>query len=140
MAVERTLCIIKPDACANRKQGAILHRIQEEGFALLGLRQCRLSRADAEGFYAIHSDKPFFETLCEFMTSGPILVVALERDDAVAHWRRVIGATNPAQAAEGTIRRLFGGSTVTENAVHGSDSAENGRIECSYFFTGVELR
>src|SRR5262245_3427569 len=128
MALERTLCIIKPDAVEKRKQGAILQRILEEGFKVLAMRQAQLSRREAEGFYAVHRERSFFEELCTFMTRSPVVVIALERDNAVQHWRTVIGATDPAKAAEGTIRKLFG-ANVGENAVHGSDSAENGRIE-----------
>jgi len=138
MALERTLCIIKPDAVEKKKQGAIVLRLQEEGFKILGLRQTRLSRATAEGFYAIHRERPFFDELCTFMTRGPVVVIALERENAVQHLRNVIGATDPAKAAEGTIRRLFG-AHVGENAVHGSDSPENGQLETAYYFQGAEL-
>jgi nucleoside-diphosphate kinase len=137
--LERTLSIIKPDAVEKRTQGAILQRLLDEGFRVLAMRQLTLTRAQAEGFYAIHRGKPFFEELVAFMTRGPVVVSALEREDAVAHYRKVIGATNPANADAGTIRKLYGAS-VQENAVHGSDSAENGRLECSYFFPEVELR
>jgi nucleoside-diphosphate kinase len=102
------------------------------------MRQLRLSRAQAEGFYAVHRSRPFFGELCEFMTRGPVLVVALERENAVQHWREVIGATDPAKASAGTIRKLYG-TNVGENAVHGSDSEENGHIECAYFFAGYQL-
>jgi nucleoside-diphosphate kinase len=138
MATERTLCIIKPDAVAKRKAGAILQHILEEGFDVLGLRQRQLSQKEAEGFYAIHRERPFFKDLCQFMTSGPVVVIALQREDAVSHWRKVIGATDPAKADAGTIRKLYGAS-LGENAVHGSDSVENGRIECAYYFQGSEL-
>jgi len=138
MATERTLCIIKPDAVEKRKAGAILQRVLEEGFRILAMRQKQLSLAEAQGFYAVHRDRPFFKDLCEFMTRSPVVLVALEGQDAVAHWRKVIGATDPAKADAGTIRKLHGAS-LGENAVHGSDSAENGRIECAYFFTGYEL-
>jgi len=97
-----------------------------------------LTRKQAEGFYAVHRERPFFQELCEFMTRGSIVVMALERDNAVQHYRKVIGATDPAKADAGTIRKLYGAS-VSENAVHGSDSEENGRIECAYFFAGLEL-
>ncbi len=136
--MQRTLAIIKPDAMEKRLQGAILQRILDEGFEILALRQLRLTRAEAEGFYAIHRGKPFFDGLCAFMSRGPVVVLALAREDAVQRWRDVIGATNPAQAAAGTLRRQYAGS-VTENAVHGSDSEENGRLECGYFFPGVDL-
>ncbi len=138
MATQRTLCIIKPDAVEKRVQGAILQRLLEEGFQILGMRQKRLSRTEAEGFYEVHKERPFFDELCTFMSRGPVVVVALERDDAVAHYRKVIGATNPADADEGTIRKLYGGS-VGENAAHGSDSEENGLKEIAYFFAGHEL-
>ncbi|MEO6600934.1 MAG: nucleoside-diphosphate kinase [Polyangiaceae bacterium] len=138
MALERTLCIIKPDAVEKKKQGAIILRLQEEGFNILGLRQTQLSRATADGFYAIHRERPFFAELCTFMTRSPVVVIALERENAVQHLRNVIGATDPAKAAEGTIRKLFG-AHVGENAVHGSDSPENGRIETAYYFQGAEL-
>jgi nucleoside-diphosphate kinase len=136
--MERTLCIIKPDAVEKRAQGAILQRLQEEGFRIVALRQTQLSRAVAEGFYAVHKARPFFDELCTFMTRGPVVVVALERADAVLHYRKVIGATDPAKADAGTIRKLFG-ANVGENAVHGSDSVENGLNETAYFFAGHEL-
>ena len=139
MSAQRTLCIIKPDACEHRVEGKILERVRSEGFDVLGLKQLRLSIAQAEGFYAVHTGKPFFSSLCSFMTRGPIVVVALSREDAVQHWRTVIGATDPAKAENGTIRKLFG-TSLTENAVHGSDSEENGRIEVGYFFSESELR
>ncbi|MBN2191391.1 MAG: nucleoside-diphosphate kinase [Polyangiaceae bacterium] len=136
--MQLTLAIIKPDAMEKRLQGAILQRILAEGFEVVALRQTRLTREQAEGFYAVHREKPFFDGLCSFMSRGPVVVMALSREDAVRHWREVIGATNPADAAEGTIRKHHA-SSVTENAVHGSDSQENGRLECGYFFPGVEL-
>lgn len=138
MALERTLAIIKPDVVENRKQGAVLQRILDAGFEVLALRQIHLSRREAEGFYAVHKERPFFDELCSFMSRGPVVVIALERENAVAHWRQVIGATNPAQAEPGTIRKDFG-SSLGENAVHGSDSVENGLLECGYFFPGTEL-
>ncbi|HEY2407312.1 MAG TPA: nucleoside-diphosphate kinase [Polyangiaceae bacterium] len=138
MAVERTLCIIKPDAVEKRKQGAILQRVLEEGFKVIAMRQAQLSRREAEGFYAVHRERPFFDELCTFMTRSPVVVIALERENAVQHWRTVIGATDPAKAVDGTIRKLFG-ANVGENAVHGSDSPENGRIETAYYFPGAEL-
>ena len=116
----------------------MVQRILDEGFQILGMRQVRLSTREAEGFYAIHRERPFFASLVEFMCRGPLIVLALEREDAVAHWRKVIGATNPADADEGTIRKQLGAS-VGENAAHGSDSEENGVIECSYFFPGTDL-
>ena len=138
MALERTLAIIKPDVVEKKKQGAVLQRILDEGFSVLSLRQAWLTKREAEGFYAVHRERPFYAELCEFMSRGPVVLLALEKDNAVAEWRRVIGATNPAQADAGTIRKEFGAS-LGENAVHGSDSVENGAIECAYFFTGAEL-
>jgi nucleoside-diphosphate kinase len=138
MSKQRTLCIIKPDAVEKRKAGAIIQRLLDEGFDILGLRQTQLSRPAAEGFYAIHRERPFFGELVQFMTRSPVVVIALERDDAVQHLRNVIGATDPAKAAEGTVRKLYG-ANVGENAVHGSDSVDNGRIECGYYFPGMDL-
>jgi nucleoside-diphosphate kinase len=138
MATERTLCIIKPDAVEKRKAGAILQRLLDEGFNVLGMRQLQLSPRQAQGFYAVHRERPFFKDLCEFMTRSPVVVLALERDNAVQHLRTVIGATDPAKAEAGTIRKLYGDS-VGENAVHGSDSVDNGRVECAYYFHGSEL-
>jgi nucleoside-diphosphate kinase len=138
MAVQRTLAIIKPDVVLQRKQGLVIQRILDEQFTILAMRQVQLSQQEAEGFYAVHRERPFFASLVEFMISGPVVILALEREAAVAHWRAVIGATNPAQAAEGTIRKQWG-ANVGENAVHGSDSEENGRLECDYFFPGTDL-
>jgi nucleoside-diphosphate kinase len=138
MTTQRTLCIIKPDAVERRQQGAILQRLLDEGFRVLAMRQALISRPQIEGFYAVHRERPFFNELCTFMTRGPVILLALERDDAVQHLRNVIGATDPAKAAAGTVRKLYG-SNVGENAVHGSDSDENGRIECGYYFSGMDL-
>jgi nucleoside-diphosphate kinase len=138
MSLQRTVCIIKPDAVEKRKQGASVQRRSDEGVALLGMKQISLSRKVAEGFYAVHKERPFFGELVEFMTRGPVVVAALEREDAVSHYRTVIGATDPAKADEGTVRKLYG-SNVGENAVHGSDSEENGRQEVAYFFAESEL-
>lgn len=139
MSNQRTLCIIKPDAVAAGKAGVILERIQKEGFRVLSLRHQQLSHRHAEGFYAVHRERPFFPSLCDFMTSGPVILVALERENAVSHWREVIGATDPAKAAAGTIRQLYG-TAVDRNAVHGSDSEQNGQLECAYFFAEMDLR
>jgi nucleoside-diphosphate kinase len=136
--MERTLCIIKPDAVEKRVQGAILQRLADEGFRILGFKQITLSRAVAEGFYAVHRERKFFDELVTFMTRGPVVVVALARENAVTHYRTVIGATDPAKADANTIRKLYG-ANVGENAVHGSDSVENGVSEISYFFAGSEL-
>ncbi len=138
MAKQRTLCIIKPDAVEKKVQGNIIQRLLDEGFAVVAMQQTHLSRAQAEGFYAIHRERPFFDELCTFMTRSPVVVVALERENAVQHYRDVIGATDPAKAADGTIRKLYG-TNVGENACHGSDSEENGIKECGYFFAGHAL-
>jgi len=138
MAIQRTLCIIKPDSVEKRVQGHILQRLLVEQFKVLAMKQVHLTRKQAEGFYEIHRERPFFDELCTFMSRGPVVVVALERENAVQHYRDVIGATDPAKAADGTVRKLYG-SNVGENAVHGSDSEENGMKECNYFFAGVEL-
>lgn len=138
MTIQRTLCIIKPDAVEQRRAGDIIQRILVEGFRILGMRQVSLSKAQAEAFYAVHRERPFFGPLVNFMVSGPIVVVALEAESAVSRWRDLIGATDPAKAAEGTLRRKYGRS-LSENAVHGSDSEENGRSECAFFFSGIEL-
>ena len=138
MAVERTLTIIKPDAVAAGASGAILARLQDEGFRVVALRQRHLSKREAEGFYHVHRERPFFGELTAFMSSGPCLPVVLEREDAIAHLRRVMGATDPAKADAGTIRKRFG-SNVGENAIHGSDAPATAREEVAYFFAGIEL-
>lgn len=136
--MERTLAIIKPDAVAAGHAGKILDRILAEGFAVRAMKLTRLTQAQAEGFYAVHRERPFFGELTEFMASGACIPLVLEREDAVSHWRTVIGATNPANAEEGTIRKEFARS-MGENAVHGSDSVENGQIEANYFFAESEI-
>ncbi|MFO0552245.1 MAG: nucleoside-diphosphate kinase [Polyangiaceae bacterium] len=138
MATTRTLSIIKPDAMENNKAGAILARFQEEGFRVVAMKHLHLTRAQAEGFYAEHKGRGFFGELTTFMSRGPVTVLCLEREDAVAKYREVIGATNPANAAEGTIRKLFG-ANVGENAVHGSDSDTSAAREIGYFFAGYEV-
>lgn len=135
---EFTLCIIKPDAVAKKHQAQILQRVLDEGFEIVALRQHLLSQAEAEGFYAIHRERPFFGELVGYMTQGPVILAALKRPDAVAHWRKVIGATDPRKADAGTIRQKFG-TDLSSNAVHGSDSVENGLRETAYFFVGSEL-
>jgi nucleoside-diphosphate kinase len=136
--MERTLCIIKPDAVRAGAIGSIIARIEEEQFSILGMKKIRMSLEMAQDFYAVHRERPFYGEVTEFMSSGPTVVIALGGEDAVAHWRRVIGATNPEEAEEGTIRAEHG-SNVGENAVHGSDSPENGRLEVSKFFSEMEL-
>ena len=137
--MERTLCIIKPDAVRKNVIGEIVAMITERGFDILGMKMLHLSQRDAGAFYAVHSERPFFNDLVEFMTSGPVVTIALQKENAVADYRELIGATDPAEAEEGTIRKRFA-SSKGENAAHGSDSVENGRIEVSFFFSERELR
>ncbi len=138
MAIERTLSILKPDATRRNLTGAINQRLEAAGLAIVAQRRLRLTRSMAEGFYAVHRERPFFDSLCEFMTSGPVVVQVLEREGAVAHYREVMGATNPAEAAEGTIRKDFAES-IEANSTHGSDSVENAGIEIAYFFSEVDI-
>jgi nucleoside-diphosphate kinase len=138
MAVERTLCIIKPDAVEKNKAGAILAKLEESGFTLLALKRTHLTKEVAEGFYAVHKARGFFGELVQFMTRSPVVIAVLERADAVAEYRKVMGATDPAKAEAGTIRKLWG-SNVGENAVHGSDSLDNAQIEIAYFFPASEV-
>ena len=135
---ERTLSIIKPDAVKARQAGDILGRLEKAGFAIVALRQRHLTRAEAEGFYAVHRERPFFASLCAFMSSGPSITMVLEREDAIAHLREIMGATDPAKAAPGTIRRDLA-SSIEANCIHGSDAPETARFEVGYFFPGVEL-
>ncbi len=136
--MSRTLTIIKPDAVAARKVGRILAMLEDEGFRILGATFLRLTHSDAATFYSVHSERDFYEPLRKFMTSGPVLVLALERDDAVAHLREAIGATDPAEAAPGTVRALYAESKE-RNAIHASDSEETAREEISFFFSPAEL-
>ncbi|HXH07009.1 MAG TPA: nucleoside-diphosphate kinase [Vicinamibacterales bacterium] len=136
--MERTLAIIKPDAVERRVAGRILQRIEEAGFVIRAMRMVRLTRHEAEGFYAVHRDRPFFASLTAFMSSGPSVVLALEAPDGIRRWRALMGATDPARAEPGTIRREFG-SSIERNATHGSDSPETAAFEVGYFFPGVEL-
>ena len=138
MSIQRTLSIIKPDAVEARKTGAIIARLEEEGFVVKGMKRIHLTRAQAEGFYAEHAGRGFFDELVTFMSRGPIVVMALEREDAIVKYREVIGATDPAKAADGTIRKLYG-ANVGENAVHGSDKPETAAREIGYFFGGYEV-
>ena len=142
MAAEQTnnltFGIIKPDAVRRGKTGAIIQRITDGGFRIRGLKLIHMTRPIAEGFYAVHRERPFFGELTTFMSSGPCVVMALERENAVRAWRDLMGATDPATADAGTLRREFGAS-VGENAVHGSDSEENAQIETAYFFSQLEL-
>ena len=134
----RTFAMIKPDAVQNGYMGKILDRIIEADFKILGAKLIRMTKAQAEGFYAIHRERPFFQELTTFMSSGKAMVLALEKENAVSAWRDTIGATNPAEAVDGTIRKDFATSLV-ENAVHGADSDENAAIEIGFFFTDSEL-
>ncbi|NKB90164.1 MAG: nucleoside-diphosphate kinase [Acidobacteria bacterium] len=135
---QRTLAMIKPDAVSRGDAGKILARYEEEGFRVLACKKTTLSRSEAEAFYGVHSERPFFGDLCDFMTSGPIYAVALERDDAITHLREVMGATNPAEAAEGTIRALYA-ENIERNSVHGSDAPETAAEELAFHFSGREL-
>ncbi len=136
--MQKTLAIIKPDAVAAGNAGRILAIIEEKGFKVLGLRMTCLRREQAEGFYAVHRGKPFFADLVRFMTEGPVIVLVLEAENAVARWREVMGATNPANAAEGTIRKRFAAS-IERNSVHGSDAPETAAVEIPFFFSTAEL-
>jgi nucleoside-diphosphate kinase len=138
MAIERTLSIIKPDATRRNLTGAINARFEENGLRIVAQKRLRLTREQAEGFYAVHKERSFFGSLCDFMTSGPVVVQVLEGEGAVLKNREVMGATNPANADEGTIRKDFAES-IEANSVHGSDSAENAKIEISYFFAETEI-
>ena len=138
MSVERTFSIIKPDAVAAGQAGEILAMIQKAGFKIVGLRMTRLSEAEARSFYAVHQERPFYSGLVAFMTEGPIIVMALEREDAVKGLREVMGATNPANAAEGTVRQRFA-ANIERNCIHGSDAAETAAAELAFFFRTSEL-
>jgi nucleoside-diphosphate kinase len=133
-----TFGIIKPDAVRAGNTGSIIQRILDDGFKIRGLKLIHMTRREAEGFYDVHRERPFFSGLTEFMSSGPCVVMALEKEGAVKAWRDLMGATDPAKAGAGTLRKEFGGS-VGENAVHGSDSDENAAIEIAYFFSRLEL-
>jgi nucleoside-diphosphate kinase len=135
---ERTLAIIKPDAVERRLAGRIVQRIEEEGFQIRAMRRVRLSKAEAEGFYAVHRQRPFFGSLTEFMSSGPAVVMVLEAPDAIKKWRTLMGATDPAKADAGTLRKEFAES-IERNATHGSDAPETAAYEIGYFFSGVDL-
>ena len=130
---EKTLAIIKPDAVKKNIIGKIIQRIEDEGFKIAAMKMLHLTKDEAKGFYIVHKSRPFYEDLTNFMSSGPAVVMTLERDDAIAHWRQVMGATDPAQAKPGTIRREFGFS-VERNATHGSDARDSAEWEIAYFF------
>ena len=136
--MERTFAIIKPDAVKNGVIGRILARIEQEGFRIVAMRLQHLSKREAEGFYAVHSEKPFFGGLTDFMSSGPCVLLCLEAPEAITKWRTLMGATNPANAEPGTMRKEFGAS-IDNNATHGSDAPETAAFELGYFFRGLEL-
>jgi nucleoside-diphosphate kinase len=138
MAVERTLSIIKPDATRRNLTGAINARIEQAGLRIVAQKRLKLTREQAEAFYAVHRERPFFDSLCRFMTSGPVVVQVLEGENAVQRYREVMGATDPAKAAAGTIRKDFAES-IEANSVHGSDSAENAEREIAFFFAAIEI-
>jgi nucleoside-diphosphate kinase len=136
--LDRTLTILKPDSVAAGKAGAILAHLEKEGFRILGMRKTRLAPEQARAFYAVHKQRPFYDALVKFMTEGPVVVAALEREDAVAHLRRTMGATDSRKADPGTVRQLFG-TDIERNAIHGSDSKENAANEVAFFFRESEL-
>jgi len=136
--LERTFAIIKPDAVAAGNAGGVITKIESSGFRILAMRKIHMTRAQAEGFYAVHRKRPFFKSLVKFMTSGPSIVLALEREDAIAKWRQVMGSTNPAEAARGTVRKLYG-TNIEQNASHGSDAPETARVELGFFFSAADL-
>jgi nucleoside-diphosphate kinase len=138
MALERTFAIIKPDAVAKGQSGEILSMIERAGFRVIGMKMRRLSKQDAEAFYSVHSARPFFAGLITFMTEGPVVLLALEDENAIAKWRDLMGATNPANAAEGTIRKRFA-ENIERNCVHGSDASDTAAVEIPFFFAGYEL-
>jgi nucleoside-diphosphate kinase len=138
MALERTLTILKPDAVAEGHTGEIVAALEKDGFRILAMRMLRLSQSEAEGFYHVHRGKFFFDSLVKFMTEGPIVPIALEREDAISALRNLMGATDPAKAAAGTIRKRFA-SSIERNAIHGSDAPETAAFEISYFFAKMDL-
>ncbi len=138
MAVERTLMLIKPDAVRKGVEGEIIAHVQKHGFKLIGLKKLKLTKEQAKQFYIVHKDRPFYEELTDFMSSGPIVAMVWEGEDAIARIREIMGATNPEEAAEGTLRKLYG-TNIGENAVHGSDSKESAEYEIPFFFSRLEL-
>jgi len=136
---QRTLAILKPDAVEKGVAGKILARIEGEGLRILGLKMLRLTETQARGFYAVHKERPFYDSLVAFMTSGPVVVAVLEGTDAIARWRGLMGATNPAEAEEGTLRKEFA-EDIERNAVHGSDAPDTARVEIPFFFNATEIQ
>jgi nucleoside-diphosphate kinase len=137
--MQMTLAILKPDSVEAGSAGKILALLQQEGFTIRGIKMLRLTESQAQAFYEVHKERPFYGSLVEFMTSGPVIPVALEREDAVPHLRKVMGATDVDKAEEGTVRKLYG-TSIERNAIHGSDSPENAAIEVSFFFSRAELQ
>ena len=138
MAVERTLMLIKPDAVKKEVEGKIISHVQEKGFKLIALKKLKLTKEQAQQFYIVHKERPFYNELCEFMSSGPIVAMVWEGENAISEIRKIMGATNPDEAEEGTLRKLYG-TNVGENAVHGSDSLESAEIEIPFFFNRLEI-
>ncbi len=138
MSVERTLMLIKPDAVRRNLEGKIIAHVQEKGFRLLALKKLKLTKEQAQKFYIVHKNRPFYDELCEFMSSGPIVAMVWEGENAVSKIREIMGATNPDEAQEGTLRKLYG-TNVGENAVHGSDSLESAEVEIPFFFNRLEI-
>ena len=138
MAVERTFAIIKPDAVRKKVAGQIINRIEEAGLEIVAMKKMQLTETGAQGFYAVHKERPFFGDLVKFMTSGPVVALILEGDGAIKKWRTLMGATNPADADEGTLRKQFA-TNIERNAVHGSDAPETAAVEIAYYFPGVDL-
>lgn len=138
MSLERTFAMIKPDAVAKGHTGEILALIEKNGFRIVGMKMLRIAKHQAEAFYGVHRERPFFSGLVTFMTEGPVVALVLEREDAVAKWREVMGATNPANAAEGTIRKLYA-ENIERNSAHGSDAVETAKEEIPFFFSAAEL-
>jgi len=136
--IQRTFSIIKPDAVAAGHAGEVLAMLERAGFRVLALRMLRMTREQAEGFYAVHRERPFYQPLVKFMTEGPVIVMALEREDAIAKLREVMGATNPANAAEGTVRKRFA-ANIERNSIHGSDAPETAETELRFFFSAADL-
>ena len=137
--MEKTLAIIKPDAVAAAQIGTIISAVELGGLAIVGVKMLQLTKQEAEGFYRVHRERPFFAALTSFMSEGPVVVLALQGENAIVRWREMMGATDPAQAAEGTLRKALG-SNIERNAVHGSDSPASAAFEVSYFFSGLEVR
>ena len=138
MTIQRTFAMIKPDAVASGKVGPIITEIEKSGFRIAAMKLIHLGRRQAEGFYAVHRERPFFGELVAFMTEGPVVAMILERENAILHWRKVMGATDPAKADAGTIRKLFG-TNIERNATHGSDAEETAAFETTYFFNAMEM-